>query len=110
VTPLFVDTSGWANFFDRNPPHNELAHTLLREAQMTGSVVTTSYVLSELASLLISPLRFHHSLRQEISDAIRTAKWIDIVRVSPDLDSRSWQCMARYRDKTFSWSIAPASS
>ncbi len=85
MTPLFVDTSGWASFFDRDQPYNDLAHMLLRETQMMGRVVSTSYVLSELAALLISPLRFHHSLRQEISGTIRTAEWVDIVHISPDL-------------------------
>jgi predicted nucleic acid-binding protein len=102
VAQIFVDTSGWANFFVRSQPQHELAEMLFRDSQINGCAVTTNYVLAALASLLISPLRVPHWLRQEISDAIRSAEWIDLVHVDEDLDRRSWKFMARHEDKEFS--------
>jgi len=69
---------------------------------MTGRAATTNYVLAELAALMISPLRLPHALRQEVSEAIRRADWIDIVHVDEQLDARSWQFMATHQDKNFS--------
>jgi len=102
VAPVFIDTSGWANFFVRSQPQHRLADRLLREIRMTGRAATTNYVLAELAALMISPLRLPHALRQEVSEAIRRADWIDIVHVDEQLDARSWQFMATHQDKNFS--------
>jgi len=52
---------------------------------------------------MISPLRLPHTLRLDVIDAIRNAQWIEVVHVSEDLDERSWQFMAKHRDKKFSF-------
>jgi predicted nucleic acid-binding protein len=102
VAQVFIDTSGWANFFVRPQAQHDLADTLLHEMRGTGRAVTTNYVLAELVALMISPLRLPHALRQEVSNARRGADWVDIVHVDEQLDRRSWQFMAQHRDKDFS--------
>lgn len=102
-TPVFVDTAGWGNFFGKREPLHELAERLLRRARGSGSpVITTNYVLAELSALLISPMRIPHVRRLEFADRIRTAAWIQVVHIDSELDRRSWEFMARHRDKDFS--------
>jgi uncharacterized protein len=102
VAHVFIDTSGWANFFVRSQPQHDLADALLHEIRGTGRAVTTNYVLAELVALMISPLRRPHGPRLEVLDAIRHADWVDIVHVDEQLDHRSWQFLAQHRDKDFS--------
>jgi predicted nucleic acid-binding protein len=54
----FADTSGWAAWLGRREPFHALAVSLVAEARRDGRrLVTTNYVLTELAALLTSPLR-----------------------------------------------------
>ena len=55
---MFADTSGWASAVDRTQTYHTLAGSLIRQAKKAGeTILTTNYVLAELASLLTSPLR-----------------------------------------------------
>jgi predicted nucleic acid-binding protein len=91
VPPVFIDTAGWASFFVEGEPCHELAAMLLRGVRSyERPAITTNYVLAELSALLISPLRVSHSRRLE---------FIERARHPP---SRSWDFLARHRDKDFS--------
>ena len=60
MTNLFVDTSGWGHLVDPKQAHHLLAQTLYRRAKeqgRQGSVLTTSYIIAELVTLLTNPLR-----------------------------------------------------
>lgn len=101
--PVFVDTAGWASFLVAREPHHRLTGTLIRSARgFARPLITTNYVLAELSALLISPLRIPHVRRLEFADRIRNALWVEIVHIDRDLDRRSWDLMAKYRDKDFS--------
>ena len=58
MSDLFVDTSGWATWLNRREVHNSLAVSIVAKArQVPFQLVTTNYILSELVSVLTSPLR-----------------------------------------------------
>lgn len=64
--------------------------------------MTASYVLLELAALMMSPLQLPHAARVEIIVTIRATRWIDVVHVDEDYDRRSREIMSRHRDKRYS--------
>ena len=103
LDPIFIDTAGWASFFIEYEPFHNLADTLLRGVRHTGRpAITTNYVLAELAALFISPLRLPHIRRLALIDSVRCANWIEVIHIDKNLDVRSWELMARNRDKNFS--------
>jgi predicted nucleic acid-binding protein len=52
----FADTSGWAAWLGRREPSHALAVSLVTQARRDGRhLVTTNYVLTELAALLTGP-------------------------------------------------------
>lgn len=100
---VFVDTSGWASFLVRHESWHELSGILIRSASLTGRpLITTNYVLAELSALFVSPLRLSYSRRLEYLDTIRSARWIRTIHIDVHMDARSWDFMARHRDKDFS--------
>jgi predicted nucleic acid-binding protein len=53
MTEVFADTSGWANYFVRSEPLNQLAVRMMRQWHATGNrLVTTNYILLELVALM----------------------------------------------------------
>jgi predicted nucleic acid-binding protein len=103
LQPVFIDTAGWASFFLESETCHDLAETLLRGVRSyERPAITTNYVLAKLSALLISPPRVSHSRRLEFIERAMRAPWIEVVHIESELDSRSWDFLARHRDKDFS--------
>jgi predicted nucleic acid-binding protein len=93
VPEVFADTAGWANYFVRSQSRHAAAKELLvRSRAGEFRVVTTSYVLAELISLLTSPLRTPRPLLITILDAIKSARWVEIVHIDRVLDEKHGTC------------------
>lgn len=55
---IFVDTSGWATFFDTDESFHQQTREIYISARNNGTrLVTTNYVIAELVSLFTSPFR-----------------------------------------------------
>jgi predicted nucleic acid-binding protein len=109
LAEAFADTSGWAAFFVRTEPAHADAVALLGRWRTRGTtVVTTNYVLAELVALLVSRVRATHPRRLAITDAIRSASWVDVVHVDPALDADAWAMLASRSDKD--WSLVDCAS
>ena len=106
---VFVDSAGWAAYFvESEPSHAEADRQLNRSRRRGALVVTTNYVLAEVAILLASRLRVHHARRTAITDMIRHAAWVEVVHVDPALDLDAWELLRQRPDKA--WSPADAAS
>jgi predicted nucleic acid-binding protein len=106
---IFGDTSGWANFVDPRQPFHALAFRVyydLRRQQ--GLIVTTNYVLAELVSLLLSPLRMPHSRIVWVINRIKASPILKVVHIDPSLDAEAWDLFQRRPDKT--WSLVDCAS
>ena len=108
MTKIFVDTSGWGHLADPMQQFSREAAEIYKEARLSGGIVTTNYVMSELTALLISPLRVTGPKRIEILNGIRTSSFIDIVHIDATLDDRAWKFLLERPDKA--WSLADCSS
>lgn len=106
---IFVDTSGWANFFLRTEPFHQRSVDLLNEARKNRRpVVTTNYVITEVIALLTSPFRIARAEQIGILDALRAAAWIEVVYIDPERDQASVAFLKAHPDKT--WSLVDCSS
>jgi len=101
---MFADTSGWASAADRRQSFHNLSGTLIRQAHRAGKkIVTTNYVLAELASLLTSPLRIPRPLQIQYLADLRASTCIEIVHVDVSLDVVAWQLWQSRPDKEWSF-------
>jgi predicted nucleic acid-binding protein len=106
---MFADTSGLASAVDRGQLFHKQAGDLLMQARRSGrTIVTTNYVLAELASLLTSPLRIPRRLQIQFLADLRGTGSIDITHVDADLDAAAWRLWASRPDKD--WSLVDCSS
>jgi len=106
---LFVDTSGWAYFLDRQDPlHAEIVAFVQRALAQRRHLVTTNYIITELVALLSS--RYHLPLQQVIKaiNAIKTDPSVEMVYIEQTFDDEAWSLLEARLDKE--WSLVDASS
>jgi uncharacterized protein len=105
----FADTSGWAAWLGRREPSHALAVSLIAQARRDGRhLVTTNYVLTELAALLTSPLRLPRGEQIQFLTDLRAATWVDIIHIDSALDSAAWALWMSRPDKD--WSLVDCAS
>jgi predicted nucleic acid-binding protein len=109
MTPWFADTAGWAAWLGRPEPMHARAVSLIAQARRDGrELVTTNYVLTELASLLSSPLRLPRPQQIQLLTDLRAATWVDVIHIDPSLDAAAWTLWASRPDKE--WSLVDCAS
>lgn len=106
---LFVDTSGWAYYLDRQDPLHPLILALVQRAVMDGRhLVTTNYIITELIALLSS--RYHLPRRQVVIaiNALKSDAAVEVVHIEQSIDEEAWALLEARLDKE--WSLVDASS
>jgi predicted nucleic acid-binding protein len=106
---IFADTAGLAAYADRTQAAHVRAVECVRAVTDTGNhLITTNYVLAELAALLTRPLRIPREQQIVFFTALRSAAWIEVVHIDPALDAAAWQLWATRADKE--WSLVDCAS
>ena len=109
MSEIFADTSGWANYFVRTEPFHLAAKQLMQQWYKDQiPIITTNYVLLELVSLFISPLRIPRQQQIQAIETIKGSEWIEIVHIDQTLDDQAWQFLKKRDDKM--WSLVDCSS
>src|SRR2546421_624789 len=88
---LFVDTSGWAYYLDRQDPlHSKIVVLVQGVVRQRRRLVTTNYIITELVALLSS--RYHLPRQQVITaiNAIKADAAVEIVHIKQVLDEEAW--------------------
>lgn len=100
---LFADTSGWGSLLDPRQRYHAEAKSIFEAAQrLRRTVVTTSYVLSELVALLTNPLRIARPKVIQILEGLRCSPIVEVVHVDSTLEDAAWQMFSSHADKTWS--------
>ena len=107
---LFVDTSGWAAFFDHDDPDHAATAAIVAESILQHrTLVTTNYVLAEVVALFSSRrMRIPQSEMVTAITLIKTEPGIHIEHIDPATDEEAWQLVVSRPDKR--WSLVDASS
>jgi predicted nucleic acid-binding protein len=109
ASDLFVDTSGWGYYLDRQNPLNAVAISLIKQAVIRRRrLVTTNYIITELVALLTS--RYHLPRKQVIAaiNAIKTHPSLEVIYIERTIDEQAWTLLETRLDKA--WSLVDASS
>src|SRR5262249_36656691 len=106
---IFADTAGWGHLVDPTQAYHTRAATIYRRARHQGHVfITTNYILTEVAALLISPLQIPRSKIIAFIAGLKTSPHVHIVHVDPTLDAQAWQLFTERPDKE--WSLVDCAS
>lgn len=109
MTKIFADTAGWGHLMDTAQPYHIQATSIYRNARQQGRhLITTNYVIAELAALLHSPLRIPKPMIVNLLTNLKTSIWIDVLHVSSEIDDQAWQLFSQRLDKD--WSLVDCSS
>lgn len=109
MTPLFVDTSGWAHVADPRQSQHTRAAAIYRSARAEGRrIVTSNLVLMELAALLISPLRLPKSMCIGFMEDLRRSPYVEVISIDPPREDAAWGLWAGRTDKA--WSLVDCAS
>src|SRR6266568_6649225 len=106
---LFIDTSGWAYYLDRQDPLHSVVVTLVKQAVIQRRrLFTTNYIITELVALLSS--RYHQPRPQVIQaiNAIKKDTSVEVVHIERAIDDEAWALLEARLDKE--WSLVDASS
>ena len=94
---------------DTAQPYHTQATGIYRNARQQGRhLITTNYVIAELAALLHSPLRIPKPMIVNLLTNLKTSIWIDVLHVSSEIDKQAWQLFSQRLDKD--WSLVDCSS
>jgi uncharacterized protein len=100
MSSIFVDTSGWACLFHAKLEQHEQASAIYKRIhQSKNQLVTTNYVLTELVSLLHSPLRLPRTQLIGIVGSLRASRLVQLVHVTSELDERAYDLLETRADK-----------
>ncbi len=106
---IFADTSGWGHLIDSDQKYHELAANIYRGLRHKRcKIVTSNYIITELVALMISPLRFQHSLTVEFVNSMKISPYIEIIHIDAAMDEKAWNLFSKRRDKE--WSLVDCSS
>ncbi|HEX6123064.1 MAG TPA: PIN domain-containing protein [Ktedonobacterales bacterium] len=106
---LFVDTSGWGCYIDSNEPLHAATRTVYQQAiAQTRGIVTSNYIIAELAALLQSHTRLPRAEIVAFIDVLKSSPHIETIYIDPALDAEAWALYKARLDKT--WSLVDASS
>ena len=108
MTPLFVDTAGWACIADKREDFHAPASAIYRESgRQKRLLITTNWIITETVALL-SSRRLPRLQLIGFIETIKTAPLIEIVHITPELDEAAWQLLQDRPDKE--WSLVDCAS
>lgn len=106
---IFVDTSGWAYYLDRQAALHPFILALVKNTVVRRRrLVTTNYIITELVALLSSR---YHLPRQQVIQAVNAIKKdasVEVIYVERSIDDEAWMLLETRLDKE--WSLVDASS
>jgi len=106
---MFIDTSGWANLYIPSETYHPLTATLFQESRRQKQILFTSnYIISELVALLDSPFRTPRTRLFSILDSIKSAPFVHLIHITPEIDAAAWHLCKSRPDKR--WSLVDCTS
>lgn len=109
MNSLFADTSGWGSLIDATQKHHVLAAAIYRNVrQQQARLITTNYIITELAALMSSPLRLPRPSIIAFLEGLKTSPYIEVIHVDQTLDEQAWRLYQQRTDKD--WSLVDCAS
>jgi predicted nucleic acid-binding protein len=106
VEKVFVDTAAWLALLNKDDGLHAHARQVMQALrQRHASLVTTEFVLLEVADALSAPIQRGHTVK--FINGLRQLRLLSIVPASQNLWAESWQLYSNRLDKD--WSLTDCS-
>jgi len=97
---LFIDTSAWYAFFDKNDKMYETINHIIKNAK--EDLFTTNYIIDELITLF-HVRKFSVSLYRSLIDDLFEENLCFLQYVTKAIDKFAWEIKNKYADHEFSF-------
>ena len=98
MTSVFVDTSAWYAVMNQHDAHHQRAQHFLKTH--TGTFLTTNYVITETANLIL--LRLGATLALKFLETIGQSQLVEVIYLSPEHHERTVALFAQWAEKGLS--------
>ena len=96
---IFVDTSAWYAFIDKNDPDHIYAKGFY--GNNTIPFITTNFIFDETVTLIMSRLGW--DVAATFGESLKKSNFANIVPVAGTDEERAWQIFMKYRNIGFSY-------
>jgi len=96
---LFVDTSAWFAFANRQDPQHANVGDVLNG--FSGRVVTSNFIFDETVSLCL--YRLGHHVARAVGSVLMDPNEVDLVRVTAEDEHAAWELFSNRSDQRYSF-------
>lgn len=96
---LFVDTSAWFAFANRDDPDHKAVAALLGKPR--GRLITSNFIFDETVTLCL--YRLGHSVAEKVGRALLDSARVDLLRITPEDENEAWELFCKRPDQTYSF-------
>ena len=96
---LFVDTSAWFAFANRDDPDHKSVAALLGKPR--GRLITSNFIFDETVTLCL--YRLGHSVAEKVGRVLLDSARADLLRIKPEDENAAWELFCKRSDQTYSF-------
>lgn len=96
---LFVDTSAWFAFANRDDPEHKGVAALLGNSQ--GRLITSNFIFDETVTLCL--YRLGHAVAEKVGCVLLDSARVDLLRITPEDENVAWKLFCKRPDHTYSF-------
>jgi len=102
VKQVFADTNGWIALNSKRDQLHDMAVKINKDLLQNGyKYVTTNFVLDETYTGLRMKVGYFAAV--DFGEKIRSARTVQVIGVTGDMEEEAWQIFKQYADKDFSF-------
>ena len=96
---VFVDTSAWFSFINKDDPQHERVTQYLKD--FTGVLITSNFIFDEIVTLVL--IRSDHKKAVKIGSVLKDPTIVRLITLSLEDEELAWDYFKQADDKTFSF-------
>ena len=96
---LFVDTSAWFAFANRDDPDHKGGRCAARKPR--GRLITSNFIFDETVTLC--QYRLGHSVAEKVGSVLLDSARVDLLRITPEDENAAWELFCNRADHTYSF-------
>ena len=96
---IFIDTSAWYAFIDKNDPDHKESEKLYKSN--TKPLITSNFIFDETVTLLMSRLGFDIAVK--FGESLKKSNFVNIIRITDEDEDNAWRIFLKYKNSGFSY-------
>ncbi len=96
---IFIDTSAWYAFIDRNDPDHKEADKLYKSNKKP--LITSNFIFDETVTLLMSRLGF--DIVVKFGESLKKSSIVNITKITDEDEQYAWKIFLKYKNSGFSY-------